>query len=149
MQLINVSPDIPLAHYSLILYLGASFSIVVFLTTLIKLKSSLRNSVLFTVIFFSAFYWWAYTKADKYYSANISEGYIEFHYISPSFSKSVKLSDVKSISFGTANRSGGTCYLSFYTYSGDRYKSTAIPERIKYCKDKRTEVLAILDKSKD
>lgn len=141
MTLISVSQDIPLAHYNLLVYFAAAFSIVLFLGLLFHSKYSLKKSIVFTVIFFSLFYYLAYSKANKFYLLEKNENYFALSYISPAKDKRILISDIRSISFGSANRSGNSCFIAIKLFQGDVYKSTGIPQDVSHCKNKRKELL--------
>lgn len=144
MTLISVSQDIPIYQYNLILYFGASFSIVFFIYLIFHCKYPLKKSAIYTITFFIASYYFAYTYIDKFYSAKVSGNYLALSYMAPSHDKTILINDIKSITFGSANRSGTSCYISIKLNSGKSYKSTAIPEKVIFCKNTQKELLKTL-----
>ncbi|WP_077338438.1 hypothetical protein [Pseudocolwellia agarivorans] len=145
MTLIAVSQDIPLAHYNLLLYFASAFSIIAFVAFIFHTKYTLKKSVVYTAIFFSFFYYLAYSKANKFYALEKDGDYLALSYVKPANNKQVLVSDIQSVLFGSANRGGNSCFISLKTFQGKVYKSTAISQKIEYCKNKRKELLTIIN----
>lgn len=62
----------------------------------------------------------------------------------PATDKLILITDIQSVAFGSANRNGSSCFVSLKVLSGDLFKSTAIPQRTDYCKNKRKELVSVL-----
>jgi len=142
--IISVSEEIQTSQYSLLLYLGASFSIVMLLASLFYAKKGLKLSLFYTALCFASFYWWAYSKADKFYElAQVGE-FLKVSYVAPASDQLIPLSDIASVTFGTNTRGGQTCFISLDTKSGEKYRSANLPEDTQYCKDIRVKLIELL-----
>jgi len=116
-----------------------------FVTLLLNKEYSLKGSVIGTIVCFVFFYYWAYSAADKYYALEKKGDYLKLSYIPPAKNKSISINNIEYISFGSTNRRGRGCYISITLFSGDKYKSSAIQEKINYCKEKRNELALFLN----
>jgi len=142
--IISVSEEIQTSQYSVLLYLGASFSIVMLLACLFYAKKGLKLSLFYTALCFSSFYWWAYSKADKFYElAQVGE-FLKVSYVSPVSDQLIPLSDIASVTFGTNTRGAKTCFISLNTKSGEKFRSANLPEDTQYCKDIRVKLMDLL-----
>lgn len=94
MTLISVSQDIPLAHYNLLLYFASAFSIIAFVAFIFHTKYTVKKSVVYTAIFFSFFYYLAYSKTNKFYALEKVGDYLALSYVKPAKNKQVLVSDI-------------------------------------------------------
>lgn len=144
MIIISVSEEIQTSQYSLLLYLGASFSIVMLLACLFYAKKGLKLSLFYSALCFASFYWWAYSKADEFYELSHNGDFLIASYVSPASDHLIPLSEVASVTFGTNTRGAKTCFISLNTKSGEKYRSANLPEDTQYCKDIRVKLMDLL-----
>lgn len=116
-----------------------------FIALLLNKEYSLKGSIIGTLFCFVFFYYWAYSAANKYYALEKNGDYLNLSYISPAKNKSISIRNIEYISFGSTNRSGKGCYISITLFNGNKYKSSAIQEKINYCKVKRNELISRLN----
>jgi len=95
-------------------------------------------------VLFYFFYYRAYSAADKYYALEKKGDYFKLSYIPPAKNKSISITNIEYISFGSTNRSGRGCYISITLFNGDKFKSSAL-KKINYCKEKRNELALFLN----
>ena len=142
MVLVTASQDVPIAQYSLLLYLGASISLVCFLALLFKVKYSVKKSALYTFFCFAMFYLLAFAQINKFYQAEVSGEYLKLLYAAPKNDSFVLINDIQAITFGIKGRSGGKCYLVIKTQAGEKYQSTILSNEVEYCKAKRKALMS-------
>ncbi|EGR1349408.1 hypothetical protein EFU42_17750 [Vibrio cholerae] len=140
LTIVSISQDVPLANYNLMLFLTSVFSAVFFIFLIFHPKYSVKESALYTSLFFAVFYYSAYLEVDKFYELTLNNSYIELKYAPPSQSKLIGNNDVESVTFGTYGKAGSRCYVAINLLSGDKYKSAAISDKIEVCKNVRNEL---------
>ncbi|WP_166420071.1 hypothetical protein [Pseudoalteromonas sp. Z1A8] len=145
MTLISISQDIPLSIYNFHVFYISTAAIILFIALLLHKDYSLKRSMLYTFASFITFYFFAYSAADRYYKLERMGDKLNLSYISPHKDKSILITEIKSMSFGSSNRSGSGCFVSIKLFNGDSYKSSAIQEGTDYCKQKRKELMSVLN----
>ncbi len=140
LTIVSISQDVPLANYNLMLFLTSVFSAVFFIFLIFHTKCSVKESSLYTSLFFAVFYYSAYLQVDKFYELTLNNSYIELKYAPPGQNKLIEKSDVESVTFGTYGRAGSRCYIAINLLSGDKYKSATISDKIGICKNVRNEL---------
>lgn len=146
MIIISVSEEIPIAQYSLFLYLGASFSAVLLFACLFHAKKGLKLSLFYTALCFASFYWWAYSKADEFYELSHNGDFLEASYVSPASDKLIPIANIASITYGVIGYRGvrDGCFISLNMNTGDRLRSAEIKAKKEFCKNIRSELMALL-----
>ncbi|WP_169328561.1 hypothetical protein [Pseudoalteromonas sp. NEC-BIFX-2020_015] len=143
MTLISVSQDIPLANYSMLLFFGATFSIVSFIAFIFHLKYSVKKSSIYTLIMFSFFYYLALSGLNEFYEVELDDNLITLKYAPPSKDVIISMHEIQSLTFGAEKH--GACYLVFRTVSDKRYKSSILSRDVNFCKNKRREIMVSLN----
>ncbi|MET2901574.1 hypothetical protein ABXV22_25250 [Vibrio rotiferianus] len=134
MTIISISKDVPLAYYNLILAFGSILCAVSFVWLLVTKKYTVTKNAIFIICVFSCIYYLAYSTVDKFYELSLNGDYIELKYAPPSKDRIISKYEVSSVTFGLSGRTGSRCYISLNLISGEKYESSPLVGKAKYCK---------------